>query len=260
MVTVAPVSSPSATQEDLAPAPSITRLRELVETQWDTVVAIATGSSIDSQKAGYRQRHAIIRTALRKRGLPDPFRWDDADKVSAWARRWDTYEERRAEIGRLVKPLLDQLENLERSGNVDDWGGSPDEWTEIEKRLSGLRNEIDHATTLDDYQDVGRRSREVLIHAVDLVFAPDMVPEGEEQPKAGDAKTRFDFIVGTHAPGRSRRELRKLMLAAWDLAQKATHGDNVKRVDAFAAAQATVLIVRTLVQMNSEAQPADQLR
>ena len=72
---------------------------------------------------------------------------------------------------------------------------------------------------------------------------------------AADAKTRFDFIVGTYAPGRSRKELRKLMLAAWNLAQKATHGNNVKRVDALAAAQATVLIVRTLVQMNNEAQP-----
>ena len=173
-----PVSSPSATGQGLDPSQlTIARLRELVETQWDAVVAIATGSPIGSQRASFRQRRATIRAELRKRGLSDPFRWDDADQVWAWAKRWDTYEERRAETRKLAKPLLNQLENLERSGRVDDWGGSPNEWTEIEKRLSGLRNEMDHATSLDDYQDVGRRSREVLIDAVDLVFAPDMVPD-----------------------------------------------------------------------------------
>ena len=256
MATVTPVSGPSATGEGLdSDRLAIARLRELVETQWDAVVAIATTSSLDSQRAGYRQRRAVIRVELRKRGLSDPFRWDDADKVRAWAKRWDTYEARRAEAEKLVKPLVDRLENLERSGRVDDWGDSPDEWSRVEQRLSGLRNKMDLASTLDDYQDVGRRSREVLIHAVNLTFVPEMVPDGKEQPKAADAKTRFDFVVGTHAHGRSRKKLRKLMWAAWDLAQKVAHGNNVTRVDAFAAAQATVLIVRTLVQMNREAQP-----
>lgn len=38
------------------------------------------------------------------------------------------------------------------------------------------------------------------------------------------------------------------MRDAWDLAQKVTHGD-LDRVDAFAAAQATVLVVRTLQEL-----------
>ena len=190
MATVAHVSSPGVSEKDLDPDRlTIARLRELVETQVDTVVAVATGSPIDSQRAGYRNRLTRLRRALRSRGLHDPFRWPDVDHVWAWAKRWDTYDERRAEIRKLGKPLLDQLENLERSGRVDDWGGSPDEWTEIEQRLKGLRNEMDHATALDDYQDVGRRSREVLIHAVNLVFAPEMVPDGKEQPKEADAKS-----------------------------------------------------------------------
>ena len=35
-----------------------------------------------------------------------------------------------------------------------------------------------------------------------------------------------------------------MMRSTWDLAQKVTHGD-IDRVDAFASAQATVLLVRT---------------
>jgi hypothetical protein len=48
--------------------------------------------------------------------------------------------------------------------------------------------------------------------------------------------------------GPAREELRRLVRDAWDLAQKVTHGD-VQAVDAFAAAQATVLVVRTLQEL-----------
>ena len=51
-----------------------------------------------------------------------------------------------------------------------------------------------------------------------------------------------------HAAGRSHRELRAFTPVAWDLAQKVTHGD-IGRADAYAAAQATVLIVRSLQQL-----------
>ena len=92
----------------------------------------------------------------------------------------------------------------------------------------------------------------MLIDAVNLVFAPDMVPDDKEPPKASDAQDRFDYITQTYASGKSHAELRKLMRAAWELVQKVTHGDNTTRVDAFAAAQATVLIVRTLAEMHRE--------
>lgn len=231
------------------PDPStIAGLRELVEIQRDTIVAIATGSPIATHREGYRRRHASLRSALHSRALADPFPWGDADLVSAWAKRWKTYAERREEVTKRATPLLAQLDDLERFGSVDDWGDSPDDWSKLDERLSGLREELGGATTLDQYQDVGRRCREVLIDVVALVFAGDMVPAGLEQPKSADAKARFGYIVQALAPGRSHAELRKLMDASWKLAQKVTHGD-VTRVDAFAAAQATVLLVRTLAEM-----------
>lgn len=242
----------SIEEDDLDGDPStIGGLRELIEVQRDTVVAIATGSPMASHKAGYRRRRAKLRAALRGRGLPDPFMWPDVDTAWAWAKQWGSYAERRAEVSKLVTPLLDQLDDLERSGKVDDWGGSHDEWIDLEQRLSGLRDQMDHVTTLDHYQDVGRRGREVIIDVVDLVFTTDMVPEGKDHPKASDAKARFDYIIQANAAGGSHAELRKLMRAAWDLAQKVIHGE-ITRVDAFAAAQATVLIVRTLAEMHRE--------
>ncbi len=54
------------------------------------------------------------------------------------------------------------------------------------------------------------------------------------------------------APGRPQEELRRLVRAVWDLTQKVTHG-NLGRIEAFAAAQATVLVVRTLQALAAEA-------
>ncbi|MEQ1785748.1 MAG: hypothetical protein ABL966_01745 [Acidimicrobiales bacterium] len=227
-------------------------LRDLIEVQRDTVSAIATGTSIESRNVGYRRRRIELRAALKAKSLADPFSiWPDLDTAWAWAKNWGTYAERRAEIAKRVTPLLDQLDDLERSGKVDDWGGSPDEWMHLEERLSGLREEMDHASTLDQYQDVGRRGREVIIEVVDLIFTSDMVPAGEDQPKGGDAKARFDFVLDAYASGKVHAELRKVMRSAWDLAQKVTHGD-ITRVDAYAAAQATVLVVRTIAEMHRE--------
>jgi len=58
----------------------------------------------------------------------------------------------------------------------------------------------------------------------------------------------LELFLLARAAGRSHRELRAFVPTAWDLAQKVTHGD-VDRVDTYAAAQATVLLVRVLQQL-----------
>jgi len=71
---------------------------------------------------------------------------------------------------------------------------------------------------------------------------------GADAPKSGDAKAWLELSLLARAAGRSHRELRAFVPTAWDLAQKVTHGD-VDRVDTYAAAQATVLVVRVLQQL-----------
>lgn len=135
-----------------------------------------------------------------------------------------------------VTPLLDQINDLERSGKVEDWGGTSADWVDLESRVAGLRQEIYHATSLSEFQGVGRRSREILVD-VDLVFTAEMIPGGAAPPKAGDAKARFDLVVQAKMAGPSHAELRKVMRAVWELTQKVTRGSGITRVDAFAAAQ-----------------------
>jgi len=115
-------------------------------------------------------------------------------------------------------------------------------------RVDGVVAELRRAASTDDLQDVGRRCREILIDAAKLLADPSLVEYGQEVPKAGDAKTWLDLFLASHASGGSRKTLRVFIRAAWDLAQTVTHGD-VERVEAYAAAQATVLIVRSLQQL-----------
>lgn len=245
----------AASDSDVTEPATIAELRNLVELQRDTIVAIATGTAMDSLRAVYQQQRSALRPALRSRGITDPFPWADVSVVWAWAKNWSTYAERRAEVAELVGPVLDRLDELERNGTIDDWGGSPNEWAALEERLSGLRHEMDTATSLDHYQDVGRRGREIIIDVVNLMFSADMVPVGDEVPKGANAKARFDLVVAAYAAGKSHAELRALMRAAWELNQKVTHGE-ATRVDAYAGAQATVLIVRTLAEMHTAGRPS----
>lgn len=131
-------------------------------------------------------------------------------------------------------------------------GSGPLTWVNLDARVDGLVAELDGAITRDDLQDVGRRSREILIDCARLLADPSVVPAGQLSPKTGDAKAWLDLFLAARASGASRDGLRRLVRAAWDVAQTVTHGD-VERVDAFAAAQATVLVVRTLQSWRGQA-------
>ncbi len=104
-------------------------------------------------------------------------------------------------------------------------------WADLDGQLAGLATELANAASRDDFQDVGRRAREVVIDCARLLADPALARDGPAPPKVVDAKA--------WAAGPSRDD-RRLVRDAWDLAQKVTHGD-LSRVDAFAPAQKAVL-------------------
>ena len=121
----------------------------------------------------------------------------------------------------------------------------------VRVRMAGLKNELDSASDLDGFQDVGRRCREIMKDAANVVFDDSMVPNGEDVPGRDDAKARINFYVRDRIAGSSYRDLRALVDRAYVLAQTATHSDSSDRIMAFASAQATVLVVRTLQQIDA---------
>lgn len=234
------------------PAPATTEgLLQLLDAQANLLVAVATGGPrIETVDSKYKQRRRVLNAALHTRGLTPPFPYED---LWAWHGHWSQhlsgYAARRAHVRELAAPVRKALESALAGVQVADPGAaSAALWAALDDRVKGVVGELAAAASRDDLQDVGRRCREILIDAAKLLADPALVPPGASPPKAGDAKAWLDLFLATRAPGRSHHELRAFVPAAWDLAQKVTHGD-VDRVDAYAGAQATLLVVRVLQQL-----------
>ena len=230
-------------------------LIEELENQAALLITVATdGPRIDTVKGQYLRRRKLLVPVLKRRGLKYPFPWQD---LWAWHGTWSggklpSYASRRAYIRELTDPVVEALEQQRSGLAVTDPGGSETEsWADLDGRVAGLATELAQAATQDDLQDVGRRAREILIDCAKLLADPDLVPRGKEAPKAADAKAWLDLFLAAYAPGSSRDELRSLVRSTWALAQTVTHSD-LSRVGAFAAAQATVLLVRTLQRLADE--------
>jgi hypothetical protein len=243
--------APFGSEESDPDESTITGLCELLDAQANLLVSVATGGQrIDGVDAKYQRRHKKLNAALRKRGIAVPFAYDSLwDWYGDYSQNISGYAGRRAHIKGLADPVRAALDDLLSGIQVSD-PGSPAEisWTSLGTRVQGIADEVRIAADKDDFQDVGRRCREVLIDLGKLLADPALVPSGEDVPKDADAKRWLEYYLAAHASGNGHRELRAFIPKAWDLAQKVTHGD-IARVDAFAAAQATILVVRTLQQL-----------
>jgi hypothetical protein len=227
-------------------------LLDLLDVQAALLVDVATGGSrIDDVNARYKRRRRLLDGAPRAHGVSSPFPFED---LWSWRGYWQaqelsTYQSRRHRVAELARPAREALEVLLTGAQVSDPGAEDlPSWAQLDQRVAGIVAELSQARSRDDLQDVGRRCREVLIDAAKLLTNPDLLPAGTEAPKASDAKAWLDLFLAARAPERTHRELRAFVPVAWDLAQKVTHGD-IDRVDAYAAAQATVLIIRVLQQL-----------
>jgi hypothetical protein len=239
-------------------ATRLDRLVDLVTDQRNLLVAVATGGpQIDSVNAQYKKRRREIRDLLLRFHLDDPIRWTDLwEWYAHWSSELPTYAARRTYINDILSPLLERVERLQSGSQLEDWaegeGGESESWEHLEGRLIGLRAEFQRASEQDDFQDVGRRSREILIEVASLVFSEEMVEAGEEVPGRNDSKARIDAFLKHAAAGSHYERLRKLLRAAYDLMQHVTHSKGITREEAFAAGQAAFLLVRTLRLMSGE--------
>ncbi len=238
---------------------TIDALIDEVDQQAALLTAAATGGSDVRDKRvqrQYRDRRRRLIDALQERGLAYPFPWQDLPEWYGYWRVHDlrSYHQREVKIRELVAPTIDALERQRSGLRVSDPGGGSLTWADLDERLSELIAELDDAISRDDLQDVGRRAREILIDCAKLLADPSLVPAGQDPPKAGDAKRWLDMFLAAWASDSHRDELRRFIRATWDLAQTVTHGD-IGRVEAFAAAQATVLVTRTCQALVGEDMP-----
>lgn len=229
-------------------AAELLKQAERLQTKALALVVVHGRISLDDDQS-YRARRTAIDNECWRLGLDHPFTWETADELQAWGRSVGGYAKRRRAVEELVRPFLKRLESLSAGAKLDDWSERQGFWDDLEQRLEGLKARVTEAETLDDFQDVGRRAREIIIDAVNCVFSAEMVAAGETVPQKANAKDRLDYVLAHYSPGDSHEKLRHLMRSALTLAQGVTHSTGITRTDAFAAGQATVLIVRTLAEM-----------
>lgn len=217
----------------------------------DQCVAILTdvstgGRKIEFAQAEYQRLHQNLGLALGAHGLSNPIPWA---RLSGWRGHWKahfpTYEERRTYIRTLVDDTYAALDRIELGAQVDDPLANQEEtWAGLNDRIDGLRGKIANAATLDDWQDCGRRSREILVHLSRLMSQRLAPYATDDAPKAADGKAWMDVFLGQYVAGSSHKTLRQFYRSTWELSQSTTHA-NVDEVEAFASAQAVVLLVRT---------------
>jgi hypothetical protein len=145
--------------------------------------------------------------------------------------------------------LPNQGSGAPRQAGVTDWSTPPPGWGGVEARLAELRARLAIATTKDDWQDVGRRCREIMIDAANVVFRPDDLTPGGEVPGASDAKARLDAYISARAQDLAP-DLRPLVVGTLRLANALTHHPRMGRLEAVTCSQAVVLMVRTLQEID----------
>jgi hypothetical protein len=228
-------------------------LASVIREQRRLIEAVATGTSIATVEDEYAERRQRLKVLCARFGIGEPFPW--ADLRAYWyeeAQPLGTYQARREALREREERVLDELSKRQAAGLTDWVGDTPPTWARVMTRVEGMKVLYDRSLVLDDFQDVGRRCREIINDAATLVWDESMIPEGEPAPKKGDTKVLCEQIVSSAVAGPSNDKLRALLRAALGFAHDVTHSSSATRVEAYISAQATILVVRSLQQIQAE--------
>jgi hypothetical protein len=212
------------------------------------MVAVATGGPrIEDRDAEYRQRRREIRRELERRGLEDPNPFAD---LWGWYGYWTQhfgagegggYAARRAHIRQMYEELLEALERLDERQLGTDLQPAQTGWDAVDHQLGQLRQRFAIAETGDDYRAIGLLCRDLFRSLSDATFDEEAhLPDGTDLPGPADAVARLSLVVDAVAPGESNREIRRLLKANFDLANKVQHDQGATQQDAALVAESTV--------------------
>lgn len=151
--------------------------------------------------------------------------------------------------GRGGSVVLGQRADVGWPSGIVDWSMPAPRWGSVETRLSDLHVKLMAAKSADDWQDVGRRCREIVIETADVVFTPRLLPAGSKIPGTGDAKARLEAYFESRQPDLAD-DMRAFVSGTMRLANALTHSTRMGRLEAVGSAQAVVLLVRMLQEID----------
>ncbi len=110
------------------------------------------------------------------------------------------------------------------------------------RRWKQAAGALDRAREAEDFQAVGVRLRESLVSFAQDTGRADMVPKGQDPPKASDFVHWSELIADWASPGSSgdriRGHLKAVSKSTWELVAWLTHAKNATRTDGVIAVEA----------------------
>lgn len=108
--------------------------------------------------------------------------------------------------------------------------------TPVWRRWEEAATSFDESEEAEDFQAVGMKCRQCLIHLARSLGKAEMVVQGQEPPQRDNFLAWSDHIANAIAPGNSNERIRGYLKSnaksAWELAAWLTHANGAKRSDA----------------------------
>lgn len=192
-------------------------------------------------------------------GFELPFR-DYGSFRNYWIRKGakGSWQARRDLLRQAFEPLHDQLADLEAQALSSTLATpiSPHArtgWAAVDTEISELRRHFMGARTPQDYSAVGNdcvRVTEALSRQV--YDATRHLRAGEEEPPVDKTKQRLGRFVEDAASGGDNERIRKLAVAAIEMAQSVKHSGTPTRREAGVAADAVILLANILRRLDED--------
>ena len=123
---------------------------------------------------------------------------------------------------------------------------SPTGWPKVDRGVDKLRAQLGVASTVEDHQQIGHLSREVLISLAQAVFDrryhSSVSDDGRDIGDA-DVKRMLEQYLKKELPGRGNKEVRGCVRGAYDLAAMVLHRRTATYRDAALCVQAVFSLV-----------------
>lgn len=122
-------------------------------------------------------------------------------------------------------------------------------WPDVDEAIRELRRRFESASTPTDYKDTGHRCVAVLEALSAVVFDPAHLNDGETELPVDKTKSRIGRYVERTYGGTEHAELRGLVTATINFAQRVKHGSGSRR-DAGIAADSVILLANLLRRLS----------
>lgn len=224
------------------------------------LTAYGTGGGSELTNDEIRIAVSALRTVLQRIGVTTfaiPFR-DLASFQTYWINNGcsNSYQARRSLLASYFDPLQETLDGMEDRQLLSTLTTSVSDeeklgWHEVERQGIALRQHFSTATTPEDYRNIGNDAVQLLEALGHHVYDPVLHRrDGEPIFPKGETKNRIERFIEDGYKGSENAELRKLVRAAIEYAQKIKHGSGSSRRDAVIVGNTVLLLTDILHQLS----------